>query len=221
MTVNTIINLIRSTAKERDASLGIYTDKYLWELFLLAKATVLKNKLASFNVVNSQNYHTFCIELVEAYSHECGCSIPGCKVLKSKYPLPRFICGRNTCSLTVMSLDYSETIDLVVEEYLLEALLDDMKKGNKLHSVVNNNLVIWNSPPLQGVQLRALWEDVTNWDDIQLCEKTTDCIDVYSLDLGLDRNLIDMAIDLLFKRLSLPKGIPDDLTNDSSDTIRQ
>lgn len=221
MTVNTIINLIRSTAKERDAAIGIYSDKYLWELFLLSKATVLKNKKNANHLISKQNYHTFCLELEEAYSHECGCPVAGCKVLKSKYPIPRFICGARDCSLKLSMLDW-DNIDEVDPMYYEAAMLDKIKKTKRLYSIVNNHVIIWNSNPIKGVQATALWEDVTEWEDITLCiDSTGDCPEVYNLDLGLDRDLIDNAVSLVFSKLSLPKGLVEDLTNDASDTIRE
>lgn len=224
MTVNEIVSYIRGLLKEHDDSYGVYVDKFLWETFLIAKAEVYSNlRLRRFNFKNPQNEVGFCIELEQGLSHECGCVTYGCKVLTTKYELPRYFSGRNTGSLKIYTLGNKE-IEIVEENEFEEVYkYNDMYKNKILASIINNKIVIWNTLDLKLIRVKAYWEDITQIDDIQFCSDSSsdpNCIDVYSLDIGVDKDLLKSIVDVMIDILSKPLRMIEDQTNDSNPEIK-
>ena len=224
MTVNEIISYIRSTIKEHDDSAGVFTDKFLWETFLIVKANVFSNlRLRRFNYKNPQNEIGFCMELEEGLSHECNCITYGCKVLVTKYKIPKFFSGRNTPSLKIYTIGNKE-IDLIEENEKEEVYqYNDMYKNKVMASIINNKIVIWNTLDLKIIRLKAYWEDITEIDGIQFCSDSSynvDCIDVYSIDIGIDKDILSTIVDEIIKKLSIPLKLIEDQTNDSNPEIK-
>lgn len=220
MTVNEIVSFIRGQLKQTDRSKGIYTDKYLWEAFTIARAEVLSNfRLRRFNYKNPQNYTTICLELEEAKSHVCGCIKRGCDVLVTKYKLPKFFSGRNMGTIRFLDLN-NRTIDLVDESEVDDVYAyNDIYTDQIMASIVNEKVVIWNTLDLKGLQARALWEDVTTLDSIQWCQDTggeTACIDVYNTDIGVDKDLVLECLRRIREIVDLPLRLHEDTTNNSN-----
>ena len=221
MTVNEIVSYIKGLLKQHDRSKGIFTDKYIWETFLIARAEVLSNfRLRRFNYKNPQNYTTFCMELEKAKSHQCGCITQGCDVLVTKNKLPKYFTGRNSGTLKIHTLG-NNSIDVMSEpDYFSVYAYDDAYNDEIVGSIINNKIVIWNSLDLKGVQVRAFWEDITQIDDAQWCsdadEDSPGCIDVYNKDIGLDKDLVLETLRRVREILDLPLRIQEDTTNNSN-----
>ena len=226
MTVHEIISYTRGLLKEHDNSKGPFTDKFLWETFNIAKADVLSNfRLRRFNYKNPQNYIGFCMELEKGLSHECGCITQGCEVLVTKYELPRFFSGRNIPSLKVFTLGNTQ-IDIVSENEIQDVLsYDKIYKDKIVTSVVNNKLVVWNTLELKVIRVLALWEDVTEISAVQYCNDNDstqpNCLDVYHIDIGVDKDLVHNIItQRLLPLLNVPMQLQEDLNNDSNPEIK-
>lgn len=220
MTVNEIISYIKGNLKDYDRSKGPFTDKYLWETFLIARAEVISNfRLRRFNYKNPQNYTTFCMKLQQAKSHTCDCITQGCDVLTTIKTLPKFFSGRNIGSLRVITLG-NKTIDIInEEEYFNVYKYDNAYDDEILGSIINNKLIIWNALDLDAIQVRAFWEDITEIDGKQYCNSSTSantCIDVYNHDIGVDKDLIGECMRRIKELLNLPLQLKEDTTNNSN-----
>lgn len=224
MTVNDIISYIRGMIKDHDDSYGVFTDKFLWETFLIAKSDVYSNlRLRRFNYKNPQNEVGFCMELERGLSHECGCITYGCEVLVTKYNIPKYFSGRNMPSLKIYTIGNKE-IDLVEENEKEEVYkYNDIYKNKILASIINNKIVIWNTLDLKIIRIKAYWEDITEIDEIQFCSNSDsdpNCIDVYSMDIGVDKDLLKTITQEIIKLLSSPIRLIEDQTNDSNSEIK-
>lgn len=226
MTVKQIVSYLRGLLKEHDSSKGPFTDKFLWETFNTSAKDVFSNlRLRRFNVINPANYVTVCMELIPGISHECGCIERGCPVLVTKHELPRFTTSRNTISLKASTLGHSP-ISIFSEEAAQIALkYDKTFKRKPLASLINNKLVIWNTKDLEVIRVKAIWEDVTDLDNIQYCDNDSpnqpDCLDVYNIDIGVDKDLVHSIImGKVLPLLNVPKQLQEDLNNDSNPEIR-
>lgn len=226
MTVKEIVSYIRGVIKEHDSSLGPYTDRFLWETFNIAKADVLSTlRLRRFNYKNPQNYIGFCMELEKGLSHECNCITYGCEVLVTKHELPKFFSGRNTPSLRLYTLGNNQ-IDIVTENEVQDVLsYDKIYKNKVVASIINNKIVIWNTLDLKVIRVTALWEDITAISSVQYCNDNDptqpNCIDVYSVDTGVDKDLVYTIVsDRVMKLLSPSFQLQEDTNNDSNHEIR-
>lgn len=226
MTVNEIVSYIRGLLKEHDDTHGPFTDKFLWETFLIGKAHVQSyHRLRRFNFKNPQDYVGFCMDLERGLSHECGCITYGCEVLVTKKELPKYFSGRNTPSLSIYTIGNKE-IELVEENEFEEVYkYSDIYADKILASIVNNKIVIWNTLELKFIRVKALWEDITEIDSIQYCSDSSgdpNCIDVYNKDIGVDRDLVFTIVkEHVFPLLGVTLKLVEDITSDANPEIRQ
>jgi hypothetical protein len=220
MTIGQITSLLRGVIKQHDRTERTYTDQKLWQLFRIEASDILSKKFKSFSQPSKRNYQTFCIELVDGVSHQCGCITQGCNVKVSVHEIPATVCGRNHCNLKVFKLD-GQNIDPIREEDYEDTLLEDSMKNTPFYSLVNNKLILWNiTTNLQVVQVRGPWEDITDWDDIQFCpeeETGVNCTDVYSVDIGVELPIVKAAIPGILNLLGFTLELREDKTNNSSE----
>jgi hypothetical protein len=213
MTVNSIISELRVLLKEFSRS-SSYSDEALWELFVSKRAVLLQQKLMKFQYVGDSSYMTFCLDLALANANSC--SEYDCSVKKSIYKVPNVITGRNVTSLKVMTLDNRLISETSVQDVMLNQL-NDIKRDKISYSMVNNFIYIWNNLTIKHVKVKALWENPVDWAEIQ---SPTSCIDVYGVDIGMERSLKDVAIQMVYDEIVKSNTIREDDFNDSSTEIR-
>lgn len=225
MTIGEVISTFKGLLKEHDSQTGVFGDEYLWKLFCIARARVLANRLRKFNNVNRQNYKTFCMEFEKKRAWECTCiTLKNCEVLKSKYEIPRVICGRNKCELEIFTLG-NDHFTLIKDRDYPHTQNNDILKNKLFYSIVNNHLILWNTPEDYPVaQITGLWENVEEWDNIQYCSEDdasqANCYDIFTMDSGIDMDLIEAAVPMALEWLKLPLSIIEDLTPDSNPEIK-
>ncbi len=217
MTIKQILDIFRTTIKEFTDD-SIYDDEYLWNIFKLGRNELIAQK---YKHNNPQNYITICIKLDKSLSHECGCITQGCEVYKSA-ELPRYITNKIGSTLRVYDLNYNRGVD--VDESNKEAMeLDPIYNQSLLFSIVNRKLIVWNKN-YSVVQVSAIWEDVTDLQDIQYCNNidnngNTNCINVYDTDIGLDDKFVSTAVRMAFDILFPSKNFREDNTQDTNSNI--
>jgi hypothetical protein len=216
-----IIATFRTLIKEHTDD-NLYTDAYLFRILTSAKNLLYKRKLDKFKKLSEWEWTCFCIPLCIDKSHNCKCVKVGCNVLKTKFKLPRTLTSRNKDLIRITTLDNTE-IPLIREREHLSNMLDPVMSKTVTASVIDGYLVIWNTLKLKGVQVCGVWDDITQWDGIQLCDiagNETECFDINSLPFNIDGEIeypmYQMGLELM--RITLQK--PEDITNDASSTIR-
>ena len=158
------------------------------------------------------NYHRFCIELEVGKDHDCGCIEAGCEVMRSKYPIPRPLMVDYRNFFQVMDLagryiGHGEQGEKFTNQY------DQVKKDKPFYSIYNQHLLVWNSKRT-AVMANAIWEDITQWLDIQYCTDTTPCKDVFTLDMGLSSKESRLMLEQAMLLLGFPLKRVDDLLAD-------
>lgn len=219
MTVNDIISLIRFHIKEHNNN-TYYEDQELWKLFTVCKSELIKQRGDKFKYISPQNRVTFCLELEKAKSHECGCITAGCDVLKTKNKIPKYIVNRNNSSLKLYTLDWSEIYE-VAEKDLFVNQQDDILKSIESFSIVNNKIIVWNNKDLKVIQVQAIWEDITEINNVQYCNSTlsdNSCFDPFSFDIDIDIDMVYAAMLKMFRLLNLPLSLVEDMVNDGKTT---
>lgn len=218
MLVSEVISTIRSSIKEHSDN-SLYEDELLLNFFLNQRAVILRQKIAKYNHVSPQNYTTFCIGLEEGLSHECGCITVGCKVFRSTYKLPPYLSGRNRSMLEFYTLSYKK-IDLVDETDITSISHSRIKKTRPHIIVPNNNIVLFEKE-YEAIMVRAILENPIEIKNIQHCQDSSNCFDVYSEDIFADRDVCQTAIELVVtKDLRLPMSISSDMNADSNPEIK-
>lgn len=213
MTVNSIVSELRSLLKEFNRS-SAYSDEYLWEQFIDARAKVIEQKLKKFQAISETMYHSFCMDLQTVNANEC--SELDCKVKRTVYKIPAAIIGRNRTTLDIYNLA-GQKIDPVDISDVDNLKYNDIKKNKPAYSIANNFIYIWNNLQIKHIKVRAIWENPIDFADIQ---SNNQCIDVFAMDLQMERSLKDdakkMVIDLLLNSMK----IKDDSSNDSNPDLR-
>jgi hypothetical protein len=213
MTVNNIISTIRTLLKENSRSTS-YSDEFIFELFITKRALLLHQRLGKFQAINESSYMTFCMDL--ELTNANSCSPLDCPIKKSIFKVPSMITGRNVTSLKVMTLDNKIISETSVQDVILNQL-NDIKRDKISYSMVNNFIYIWNNLTIKHIKVKAIWESILDWSEIQ---STSNCIDVYSVDIGLERVLKDVAIQMVYDDIIKSNTLKEDNSNDSSTEIR-
>jgi hypothetical protein len=225
MTVNETVSRLKALLKEYDRSPGVMTDQMIWENWVIAKDRVIGQRLNQHKHLNQMAYVTICMELEKAKSHECGCILVGCDVLKTVHPLTQVLSSTNSNKLRVMTLD-NTIIDPINEwEFNYFDKYDPIYQDKLLYSIVNQHIVIWNNLDLKVIQVSGVWSDVTKLADIQYCKDNNNtnlpCVDVYNKNIGnFDAELVDMIDRVFFERMNIPLSLREDELNDSNANIK-
>lgn len=217
MTISKIIGLVKGALKEYSDD-TLYEDEYIWEIFNIMRADILEKESNKKTFINPQNYIKFCMELEQSVSHECGCIVPGCAVLRTVKKLPRFLTDKQKALIRIFTLNNS-TIDLIDDEEY-EIFQDHPIYSKKpLAAIVNDYLIIYNTLDLEVIQVSGLWEDILEIQNAQYCTEPEDdgpeCINVYEINIGLDKKLVKATLLETLKFFNIPESLREDLANDA------
>lgn len=217
-TVSEITSRLRLLIKQHTDD-SPYTDEYLYSLANSAKSILLRRRATSFNKL--PNPQCFCIELIESNSHDCKCIPIGCIVLKTKYPIPDTIYGRNSDLIHIKTLGELE-IPIIDFRELSYRNLDPIKSNTIVATEYNRHFLIWNTLDLKAIITCANWADIADWEDKILCQdlNVEDCFDVKTLDFNLPKDLELPLFELCLKELGFSLQIKEDMTNDSNENLK-
>lgn len=216
MKIGELLSTIRLTIKEITDD-SRYTDSYLWSLVVQAKATIVGNNIKNKSFISSWANNRFCMELELVKAEDCSC-IPdnSCKVLRSKYKIPRPLVGRYRNAMQVKLLD-GRLLGMIEEYQLKSDSLDPIKSKSLRYSIINQFLYIWRSKTLKCVYVDGVWENILEWQDIQSQE---DCNDIYELDSTIGYSEVTAIMQLIVGLLQLPLSRKDDDNDDRNPEIR-
>jgi len=224
-TIGQHISNIRGLLKIYGRTPEGYTDESLYNLFSISRAELLKNELKKFSALAEDNWFQFCMKLEVSKSHNCDC-VPDyleCKVLKSKYKIPTVLVGRQMSKIKLRLIS-GKTINLVSEEDWFRR--KDSETSEYFASIVNQYLIIWNAPlSLKVLLVKGLWADPLDLSNIPNCSPDGNqtpgaCLDPNSTMFPLQDELASAAYKMVIELLKLPLQVPQDLTNDSNESIK-
>lgn len=216
MKIAELLSTIRVTIKEITDD-SKYTDSYLWSLVVQARATVLGNNIRGKSFISSWSSNRFCIELELVKAEDCSC-IPdnSCKVLRSKYKIPRPLIGRYRNAMQVKLLD-GKLLGMIEEYQLKSDALDPIKGQSLRYSIINQYLYLWRSRTLKCIYVDGIWENILEWQDIQSQE---DCNDIYEIESGIGQSEVTGIMQIMATLLQLPLSRKDDDSDDRNPEIR-
>ena len=228
MKVNEIIQRIQSLySKGAQSDSSRLTPRHIYNKFLTIRSKLLSEKAKKKQKISDWNYQIIsCIELTKVENHECPCiPIKGCKVMRSRYKLPKVMTDYNGNLIDyVMNIDSQERFDPSNRVEMLYLEGNKYTAHKKRYILENGYLYAYgkNLPIL--IKMRALFEDpVEAANFLTYCpeEKTCPSEDVFDMDFPMDADQIDLMIELAVQELIvLFSQNAEDLTNDNIDTQR-
>ena len=218
--VKTEIDTLRKSIEELtdDSKLS---DKYLYEIWIKARARVLENAINSGTTLSDWNKQRFIIEL-EKTNENIDCIPSKCSVLKSKKPLPEPINNKSGSFFKMYTL--SGKLIGRTQRYKIESdSLDDIKNSSARFLIINNHVYIYNSSNPLFYMVEGIWADPLQWLNNTYCDELweeTKCNDWSDIDTGLTKKFSEQTLKLSIELLRTVLGLPDDNVQDYNPEIR-
>jgi len=193
MTINEHLSAVRLMISRYEDD-SKYNDPALYHFLKIAIATIAERAANKNQKVSDFGYFGFCIKLEKHKLVDCdGCLDIGCDVLRSPTKIPGVVTSDKNDLLKVYTLDMVE-IGKIGDDISV-ANLDPVKAQKYLYDIVNGYLVIYNGDTEnlvpQHVYIKGVWEDITEWSNLDICAEDTDSGDS---DIS-DTNCFDLTSD--------------------------
>ena len=206
--------------------------RHIYSKLISLRSKYISQQAKKKQKINQWNFQTLsCVELIKTDIHNCPCIPPiGCKVLRTKYPLPKPLTDLNRHLIqSVTSLDGTIIFS--------EIQWDEVKyKASSKYTATKPDFFIRNGylyligltqrmRHLNIITITGLWEDpLVSYNFIGKCEEDcTDCEDCTSAldkDFHIDGENVDWIISEAAEELiSYYNQNKEDLTNDTKDSI--
>jgi hypothetical protein len=220
MEIKKIISRVRSLYNKGTASDDSrLSDRHIYAKLISARSMLIKREINQKRQVSDWIVQSIsCLQMVTALPNECPCApIPGCKILRSKLPIPKPVqsaIGPELEGVTNQNGNkvYSKT-DWVRRKY---------KSGAKFTSEIadyfikDNYLFIDESSLLEYVSISGVFEDPLEVVYTDACKEA--CIDPYNEEFPIDEQLTDAVIQMATQELvQVFKSMPSDQENDGLD----
>ena len=225
-TIGQHISNLRGLIKQYGRTDESYSDQFLYQLLKGERNELISDTLRKFNHVSEWNWETYCMKLIKTKPHNCDCvpSHLNCTVLRSKYKIPQPVKGRNKSYIEFKTLGGQE-IALYDESEWLRIKEDDIRSGVISASIINGYLFIWNNLTLRVFNVGGIWQDQMEWQSIPKCdvdgEETSDlCFNPLTSEFPLDLEKQNYIYSKVLTLLKIPIQLPQDITNDSNESIK-
>lgn len=198
-----------------------WTDQYLYEQLNGARTRVIKQGINKLNHVSEWMWQTYTIELEESDPANWEC-VPTylkgkCKVVKSKYKIPRPIKGNNKSFVGFKTLG-GKDIDLYSEDEQTIFKDDKIRSRTIMASIINGYLYIWNSPDIRFIKAIGIWQNPLDWAKIPDCSGELDaCFDANTSEYPLDEDDKQVIYQLTLELLGVTLKIIPDQTNNGNE----
>lgn len=215
-------------------SKGVQTDdtrltpRHIYSKLLTVRILLIFQKINKKQQLSDWSFQTLpCVEMITAPAHECPC-LPsvGCKILRSKHPLPKPIEGINGHLIrSVNSIDGS----ILYDEISWNAYKN--KKGSKYTSqkpdffIRNDHIYITHRRGPKVLSITGIFEDPVEAETYpSFCKEVIvdPCRDIQDMEFPIDGNLIEGLLTLTNEELlRVFKGLSQDRRNNSRDDNQQ
>lgn len=199
----------------------IYSDEFLYSLLRDSRNTLLERENKKFTKDSEFHKQTICMPLIIDTYNDCEC-LPfevKCKVLKSKYKLPKVLTGRNKELLRILTFDGNSQIPFVLSTDLKNLKYTKTKKKGIKYGITNNFLIVFNTLQLKGVLVEGIFEDPLELSKISFCDEEgneTQCYDLNTTDFPIKGSLSYPMYQLSLDMLKIPLQIREDDTNNAN-----
>lgn len=211
MTIGEHISAIRLRIQRYDDDSN-YKDPAIYHLLKTSAAIINKQKEQQRNKLSDWNVNYYMIGMHKDSPYESDCIGDFCDKWITKFKIPRPLMGRNKALIDIRTLD-GRSITRVGKDYSIDTL-DPVKKDSILYDIINGYIVLYNSKP-KAILIGGLWEDITDWEDIKLCDesgKVTNkkCFDITKDEFQVDTDRVNMMYDMVIQQLVPGVNITED-----------
>ena len=204
------------------------TDEYIAYLISVYRAELLKHELNSQQrTVSPINIQSFCLEMEEVSSFDCGIDV-GCEtILRSKQQLPSLIKTHIGNSLTmVRPIDRKARSFTLIEEARL-SYLPNSKFTKSIYYFIGSDSHMYlvsksdTFKLIKCINVSGIFADPLELQDYKNCcncdnSEDNNCFDIYESDYPISADQIPMIVTLIGQRLVTKLQIPNDNVNDGS-----
>lgn len=216
------ISNIRSLINSHNRDNKPYTDQFLYEVLVVCRNTILKQKLDRFHAISESNWISFCMAMEPSKSHNCDC-VPAsldCLVLKSKWKIPDYLQSRNKSQIKIKTVG-GKIIHLISETAWM--LRKNLSTTEYYGSIINGYLFVWNAPlTLKVIEISGVWANPIDLQEIPNCntqgEVEGTCFDL-DKSFPLQTDLASTVYLECLKFLQIAISIPLNSTNNSNEKI--
>lgn len=225
MTIETGISIIRSLINQYSDD-SSYTDELLYELVAKARSEIMDKEYNKFEYKSDWDYQHICVPMCVATNHDCDCVPVGCKVLKSKFQLPRPLTARNKNEFYVYTLGGTPLIPMNKRDYDL-AQLSDILKDVIGYEIRDKWLILWGADTQRVIpktlDIKMIPEDVVQLAQVPKCNANgtytgETCLDPLILDMNMKGAYEMLAYQRVLDYLGVKAKFPDNPSNDSNQT---
>jgi hypothetical protein len=201
---------------------------HIYSKVVTVRSRLLIQEAKKKSKINAWNYQTIpCVEMIPAPKHECPCLEEGCKVMRSKYKIPKPLSDLNNHLISsVTSIDgyniYSETS----WGSLKYVSGNKYSKSIYKYFIRNEYLYILDKFAPKVISVTGLFEDpllvkiFPSVCDEHDCEDCNECVDFNKVEFPMDADLIEPLIMMAHEELvgHFSKSV-EDVTNNSRDNL--
>lgn len=205
--------------------------RHIYNKLISVRSRLIYQKVNKKQKLSQWAYQTLpCVELIKAPIQECHCITKDCKVLRTKYKLPKPISSISKDIIqSVATLDGSK----IFNETTFET--EKYNNGNKYtgknpsYYIRNEYLYLTNIKTLEVITITGLFDNPSEveeypsycTDDIKDCLECN-CKSIMDKDFPIDSDLIEPMIELSLKELiEIFNNNREDQTNDTRDNLIQ
>ena len=203
MTIREHISTIRFIINKYDDDTK-YSDPQIYSLLISAGAIMNQRKDAQKKKLSDWrfNYYKMGMEKGSPYGEDCiGI---GCEEWISKFKIPTPLTGRNKDLIDIRTLDGRPINKVSLNDSANE--LDPVLNNSITYKIVNQYVVL--NKKIKAILIGGIWEDVTDWTGIQLCDDDGNVTDKVCFSLDNDEFPVDadyhfMMYDEVLRQLGL------------------
>jgi len=222
MTIKEAISFLRTSLKEHTDT-SAFPNGYLWEVFSAALSEVREQQIRKLKYINPNTYQTFCIEMEEGTTHMCGDCIGdiGCPALISKHPIPDYLTTSLGTTLRISTLS-GQIVDMITgEDYMTAFSYDEAYRNKKYGFIENGKIVIPNKKNPKVLKVRAIWNNLLDWEDIQYCsDEANENCDIMNTDVGVNPSDKPEILKRAFRMLGIPLRLVEDNSGNNNTEIK-
>lgn len=200
---------------------SIYSDEFLYSLLKDARVTLLERENKKFTKDSEFHKQTICMPLIIDSYHDCEC-LPfevKCKILKSKFALPKVLTGRNKELIRVLTIDSYSQIPFILSTDLKNLKYTKTKGNGNKYGIINNYLTIFNNLQLKVVLIEGIFEDPLELSKISYCDDAGEiqtCFDLDTTDFPIKSSLNFPMYQICLDILKIPMQLKSDDTNNAN-----
>lgn len=177
------------------------TDEQIYSLLVQANNIINKRRFDENQIVSEYefNYYNIGLELKDINP----CLETGCKVLRTKHKIPLPYSSKTNTYLKVLTPFGKEIVKIKYD-----SMLKHPAYKNKIgYRIKNQYIEIINSTKLSSIQVGAIWNDISEWADKQLCNddsngSTGNCFDADSVPFSVENGYEFMLYGEILKILN-------------------